>query len=79
MVGVSVVWVEMWQVGWSQCSLSKVWQVGWSQRSLSEGVAAFVSFHLLRRRHVCFRMHLDVCFGLSSLLFSPSSASRSFI
>ena len=46
---------------------------------LSTETVAFVSFRLLRRQRVCFWMHSDVHFCFSSLLFSPSSASPSFV
>ena len=42
---------------------------------LSTETAAFVSFRLLRRQHVCFWMYSDVRFCFSSQSFSPSSAS----
>ena len=46
---------------------------------LSTETAAFVSFRLLPRQHVCFWMHSHVHFCFSSLSFSPSSASPSFV
>ena len=46
---------------------------------LSTETAAFVSFRLLRRQRVCFWMHSDVHFCFSSLSFSLSSASPSFV
>ena len=46
---------------------------------LSTETAAFVSFWLLRRQRVCFWMHSDVHFCFSSLSFSPSSDSPSFV
>ena len=46
---------------------------------LSTETAAFVSFRLLRHQRVCFWMHSDVHFCFSSLSFSTSSASPSFI
>ena len=46
---------------------------------LSTETAAFFAFRLLRRQLVCFWMHSDVHFCFSSLSFSLSSASPSFI
>ena len=46
---------------------------------LSTEKAAFVSFRLLHCQHVCFWMHSDVHFRFSSLSFSLSSASPSFV
>ena len=46
---------------------------------LSTETAAFLSFRLLRCQHVCFWMHSDVHFCFSSLSFSLSSASPSFV
>ena len=41
--------------------------------------AVFFAFRLLRRQLVCFWMHSDVHFCFSSLSFSLSSASPSFV
>ena len=46
---------------------------------LSTETAAFFAFRLLRRQLVCFWMHSDVHFCFSSLSFSLSSASPSFV
>ena len=46
---------------------------------LSTEAAAFFAFRLLRRQLVCFWMHSDVHFCFSSLSFSLSSASPSFV
>ena len=46
---------------------------------LSTEIAAFFPFRLLRRQRVCFWMHSDVHFCFSSLSFSLSSASPSFV
>ena len=46
---------------------------------LSTETAAFVSFQLLPRQHVCFWMHSHIHFCFSSLSFSTSSASPSFV
>ena len=46
---------------------------------LSTETAAFFAFRLLRRQLVCFWMHSDVHFCFSSLSFSQSSASPSFV
>ena len=46
---------------------------------LSTETAAFVSFRILHRQRVCFWMHSDVHFCFSSLSFSLSSLSPSFV
>ena len=46
---------------------------------LSTETAVFFAFRLLRRQLVCFWMHSDVHFCFSSLSFSLSSASPSFV
>ena len=46
---------------------------------LSTETATLFAFWLLRRQRVCFWMHSDVYFCFSSLSFSLSSASPSFI
>ena len=46
---------------------------------LSTETAAFVFFRILHRQHVCFWMHSDVHFCFSSLSYSLSSLSPSFV